>query len=357
MSVVFFNSCKSWGGGEKWHYEMAVAMSKFDFDVIAAGNPNAVFLQKAEASGLNTKKQSVFGLSFLNPLKLLKLRNYFKKQHVDTIIMNMSADLKLAGIAAKMAGVKNIIYRRGSAIPIKNKPLNRFLFRNILTHVLANSEETKRTILANNDRLFPKERIRVIYNGLDLNLFEHVSPKAEQDQVILGNLARLSKQKGQKYLIPLAKKLKDNGINFKLLIGGIGELEADLKQEVAAKGLEKEIEFVGFVSDPKAFLEQLDIFVFPSIWEGFGFSIVEAKLCQKPVVAFAMSSNPEVIVDGVDGFLVEPLNQEAFYEKTVQLIADPVLRKEMGEKGRQDAIQRFSKEKCIQEVHNYLKSL
>lgn len=357
MNLVFFNSNKAWGGGEKWHFEMAIAMAERKMQVCVAGNTKAPFIQKAQQAKLNTQTFKVFGLSFLNPVKLWQVCNFFKKNATDIVILNMSMDLKLAGIAARLAGVKHIIYRRGSAIPIKNKVLNRFLFKYIVTQVLANSEETKRTVLSNNPKLFPKEKIRVIYNGLDLSRFASPKEKPVTQTVILGNLARLSKQKGQKYLIPLAKKLKLQNVNFKIRIGGIGELEQELKQRVETEKLADVIEFTGFVNDPKKFLETLDIFVFPSVWEGFGFSIIEAKLCQKPVVAFAMSSNPEVIVDGVDGFLVPPLDENAFYERTLQLITDARLRNAMGIRGREDAIKRFSQEKCITEVHRFLTQL
>jgi len=64
--------------------------------------------------------------------------------------MSLSADMKLAGMAAKLAGVKRIIYRRGSAIPVKGSTISRFLIRKVFDEVLANSNETKRTILVNN---------------------------------------------------------------------------------------------------------------------------------------------------------------------------------------------------------------
>ncbi len=81
---------------------------------------------------------------------------------------NLSGDMKIASIAGKMAGVPKIIYRRGSAIPIRNSPINRYLFRRVITKIMANSKETKRTILANNQSLVPDDKIRVIYNGVYL---------------------------------------------------------------------------------------------------------------------------------------------------------------------------------------------
>ena len=95
-----------------------------------------------------------------------------RKENIGTIIINLSSDLKVAGIAAKLAGVRNIIYRRGSAIAIRDTWLNRFLYREVVTEIIANSEETARTILQNNQKLVPEEKIKVIYNGIDLEVYD-----------------------------------------------------------------------------------------------------------------------------------------------------------------------------------------
>jgi len=71
-------------------------------------------------------------------------------------------------------------------------------------------------------------------------------------------------------LIDIAKRLKQEGISFQLIIAGTGPLEDKLKQLVIKNQLESNIQFAGFLSDIKSFLRDIDIFVFPSLWEGFG---------------------------------------------------------------------------------------
>jgi glycosyltransferase involved in cell wall biosynthesis len=94
-------------------------------------------------------------------------------------------------------------------------------------------------------------------------------------EVLIGNAGRLVLQKGQKYLIEMAKGLIDSGISFKVLIAGDGPLEAPLKQMAVKAGVDDRIIFLGFVNNVKAFMETIDIFVLPSIWEGFGYVLVE----------------------------------------------------------------------------------
>ena len=75
----------------------------------------------------------------------------------------------MPGQAAKLARIPRIVYRRGSAKPIKNSILNRFLFKDIITHLLANSDKTKQTILAKNKDFSPEQSIKVVYNGINPN--------------------------------------------------------------------------------------------------------------------------------------------------------------------------------------------
>ncbi len=361
MKVIFFNSCRNWGGGEKWHYEMAQGILKRGFNVSAMAYPKSKLFIEFSSLKLAVNKVKISSTSFLNPIIFFKIYKLIKKQNANCIILNLPADVKVAGIAAKLAGVKTIIYRRGSAIPISNSFSNRFLFKRIITNVLVNSNETAKTVLANNKHLFPSSNIKKIYNGISIEYFEMLNYKPvyikENNEIVIGNLARLSKQKGQFYFINIAKRLKEEGVRFKILIGGDGELEKELKRKVNEAKLNNEILFLGFIDNSKDFMSSIDIFVFPSIWEGFGFSLVEAKLMKKPIVAFNISSNPEVVRNNIDGFLVEPFNEEELHNSIICLAKDKDKRVRMGEEGYKDVLLRFNKEKTIDRLINYLYDL
>lgn len=361
MKVVFFNSCKKWGGGEKWHSEMALGLKEKGHQVLAFATKNSPLYEQLTRSAIETIPITISNISLLNPLKYIKLSLQLKKLNPDAILLNMSIDIKIAGVAAKHAGIKNIIYRRGSAIPIRNTCLNRLLFKKNITHIIANSQETAKTILQHNTNLFPKSKIKIIYNGIDTQAYLNQDSKPiyakQQNEIVLGNLARLSHQKGQEYLVNLAYKLKSEKISFKLLIGGSGESESKLKKLVHQKNLDDCIIFMGFIENPKDFLSSIDIFIFPSIWEGFGYSIIEAKLLKKPVVAFNTSSNPEVICDSIDGFLVDAFNEDLLFSKTLELINNSTLRVNMGEAGYADVVKRFKKSKALTELSSFLECL
>jgi glycosyltransferase involved in cell wall biosynthesis len=358
--ICFFNGNKSWGGGEKWYFDIACRLIAHGYNVVAVANRNSELLLRFRLQKVPAFSITLSNLSFVDPICIIRLVRFFKHAGVKTVIINLSSDLKVAGFAAKLAGIERIIYRRGSAIPIKNSLLNRFIFKYIVTDVIANSEETRRTILKNNPNLFSRSEIQVIYNGIDPDDFERCQSqaiyRAVKDEFVIGNIGRLVQQKGQRYLIELARILKDNGHKFKILIGGDGPLRQELMNHALALNVHQEIIFLGFVKDVKAFMEQIDIFALTSLWEGFGYVIAEAMFCEKPVVAFNNSSNPELVKHGENGFLVPFPNIESFAKQVELLMNNKDMRNTMGKNAVNFINNSFTIDKTVERVESLINS-
>lgn len=344
--ICFFNSNKAWGGGEKWNHHFALLLRDAGYTVYVVTNKNSALHEKlVDEPEINLSEFSISNLSFLNPISFLKLRNFFKKNKIDSVIMALPSDLKTAGTAAKAAGVPQIIYRRGIAVPIRNTKLNRYLFSKIIDVLIVNSYETKKMVLKNAPNLINDDRIKLIYNGFSVKEFDAQKTVPlllrKNNEIIIGNAARLTIQKGQKYLIEAAAILRDKGINFKVVIAGKGELQDELMGLVRKFHLEERVQFPGFIEDMKAFYTSIDIFCLPSLWEGFGYALVEAMTLKKPVVAFKISSNPEVVEDKVTGILVESGNAKQLANALEELIQNKELRLEMGQHGREKVLKNF----------------
>jgi glycosyltransferase involved in cell wall biosynthesis len=356
--ICFFNSLKTWGGGEKWHYDLITGLSEMDYRVFGFAHPHSDLIKKLRAASLENRSIKVSNLSFLNPFKVLRLVKIFKKEKVKTLVMNLSSDLKVAGIAAKLAGVDNIIYKRANAIPIRNTFLNRYIFSKIVTRMIANSEETKRSVLANNPNLIDPSRIQVIYPGIDLKYdrdsFQEPIYTREDGEIILGNAGRLSEEKGQIYLIHLAEILKKRGIKFRILIAGSGKLKTWLKKQAKQRGVQDEVVFLGFIQNVEQFYSEIDIFLLTSLWEGFGYVMVEAMAEKKPVIAFDIRSSAEVVDDGNSGFLVSPGDVQAMADKVIELSKNTKLREEFGLQGYRRVENLFTIENTIKEVEEFL---
>jgi glycosyltransferase involved in cell wall biosynthesis len=299
----------------------------------------------------------ISNLSFLNPRKVQSLKKIFLKEEIDTIIMNLPADLKSAGLAAKKAGIPNRIYRRGSAIPIKNTFINRYLFSEVVSRVIVNSGKTAETILENNARLIDKKRIEIIYNGIDLKSYDSFKGRLyepKEDEVVIGNLGRLSEQKCQNLLIEMAAILRQKGLKFTLLIGGTGEKDPELRQLVKNHKLDDFVRFLGFVEVSREFMNSIDIFVLTSKWEGFGYVLVEAAAAGLPVVAFDVSSNPEVVEDNRTGELVVPFDINEMANEVEILAQDRLKRIALGTAGRIMVEEKFQFDQSLEKLKNLL---
>ncbi|MCF8346953.1 MAG: glycosyltransferase family 4 protein [Bacteroidales bacterium] len=340
------NSNKVWGGGEKWHYETALFLNEAGHDVLVVANRNSDLYKKLQGhEHIRVHSMRITNISFLNPLKLFILRRRFLQHHVYAVILGLSTDVKLGGPAAKMAGVEHIIYRRGSAIPVRNSFFNRYLFRKVLTQIITNSGEIMQNIFMRNPHIIDQNKVQVIYNGVDLekwpgmDYFKRVTD--EKGLLVLGNAGRLVEQKGQGYLIQIARLLKAREIPFRLYIAGSGKLKKELTHACAKHDLQKEIVFLDFVEDIREFLKGLDIYLSTSLHEGSSHVILEAMAAAKPVVAFDVSSMPEMIKDGESGFLVPFGDVEQFTERIIQLRNDPGAMERIGAQARGRVAEKF----------------
>lgn len=359
-NICFFNSIEFWGGGEKLHLENAIEFKKKNYNVVLLSNQNSPLWEKANSEKLKTYPVTVKNLSFLNPFKIIRLIKFYRREKIDTVVFSSSQDLKLGSISAKLAKVNNIVYLRGLAVPVKAGIVNRIIFKSILTHIISNSEETKRSILKHLGKYIPNEKVYTIYHGIELkNETNGNTEKLKEIQekghgVILGNAGRLTVQKGHDNLLQIAKKIKEQNIDFTLFIAGTGELQSELQLAIEKYKLEENVVLLGFVEDMDSFMSSIDIFLLTSVWEGFGFVIVEAMVKSKPVVAFNITSNPEIIEDNKTGYLADYPDIEMFAEKTIRLIKDSNLREEMGKEGLKTMHKRFILEDRVTEIESYL---
>src|SRR6056297_2287339 len=218
-NIVFLNSCPVWGGGEKWTFTTAKILNEDpEFNVYIATGKDTELFKRAKEVGIKTSEVKVkSGITVLNLFKVKKFVRFLKEKNIDIIFLNMSQDLKFGGITGKIAGLDRIIYRRGSAIPIKDRFYNKYLLTECVTDIIANSKSTKETILKNTSHWLNEDKIELIYNGIDLdkidralenpvNLYEEFD--IAEDKIIIGNIGRLSYQKGHEFLVEAVELLK-----------------------------------------------------------------------------------------------------------------------------------------------------
>jgi glycosyltransferase involved in cell wall biosynthesis len=131
------------------------------------------------------------------------------------------------------------------------------------------------------------------------------------------------------------------------MIAGRGELLGQLKAEAAELGLDGKVKFLGFRDDIPELLQELDIFVLPSLSEGLPLSALEAMAAGKPVVATDVGGTHEAVIDRHTGLLVPPEDPQALSEGILCLLRQPELAKIFGDAGRKRVEQIFSLETMI----------
>jgi glycosyltransferase involved in cell wall biosynthesis len=149
----------------------------------------------------------------------------------------------------------------------------------------------------------------VITNGIDVQKFAH-KRKSVRRQVI-GTIGRLHIQKGQIYLLEAMQHVLASEPSAILRIIGDGELMNYLKNSAQSLGLSGHIEFAGMRNDVAEELAAMEIFVLPSLWEGFPLVLLEAMAAERPIVATRVNGVTEILEDGVDSILVPPRNPKA----------------------------------------------
>jgi len=355
--ICFVNTQRTWGGGEKWNQDVIANLKRQGYNPIFISSLSSPLARRLNNLGVSGYELRINRLKFLFPLKIFRFARIFRKENVGVLISNLSADMKTASLAAKWTGVPKIIYRRGSAIAVENSRINRYFFRRVLTLIIANSQETKRTILAKNGSLVPEDKIKVIHNGIQASIFKrNIEPiyKAAEGEIVLGCAGRLSVEKGHALLLEMMQHLKEKEIRCKLVLAGDGKLSEVLKSRARSMGVDHLVEFLGFVEHMPSFYNSIDIFLLPSKYEGFGYVLIEAMASMKPVVAFDVKSSREIVEHGRTGYLIPPNQVLDMADRVLELAADKALREKMGKNGRARVKDLFAFEKNKEEITDLL---
>ncbi len=341
--IIFYNSNKVWGGGEKWHFNMALALKNLGYDCLLLTYPNSELQKMAIKNGIQTFPIKTSNYSFINPLHYFKLQKIFKQFHPDAIFFNLPSDVKAAAYLAKKLKISKIIYRRGMPHPIKKNLLNSFIYHQ-LTHIVTNSEEVKKSVI----QFFPEllKKCVIIYNGVNPRPYEK---KVLSHKLRVGNLGRLVEQKGQQHLVNVAKYLREQNIDFELLIGGKGPKYDELAQKIKNEKLQGQVKLLGHI-DPHHFFSQIDLFLFPSHFEGLANALIESLNYSTPAICFKTSSMPEVIQHKVNGLLVPPLDEVAMAKAIIRLKDDPKLYEKIQSMTLKTVHDKFIYEKAIKQV-------
>lgn len=172
----------------------------------------------------------------------------------------------------------------------------------------------------------PPQKIRVVYNAIDLGEYKKIHSLKPLDEKIVLFLGRLTIQKGCCFFLEAAKKVLDFDSKVRFLVVGSGDLMHELIEKAIDLGIYKNVTFTGFQEDVSRYYSIADLFVMPSVSEPFGLTALEAMACGTPVIVSRQSGVSEVLKNC---FKVDFWDSSELANKMLGLLNYPALNREM----------------------------
>ncbi|HUT22526.1 MAG TPA: glycosyltransferase family 4 protein [Candidatus Bipolaricaulota bacterium] len=343
MKILYLITQSTWGGAQRYVYDLAVGMNK-EFEVaVACGGDGGLIKELAR------KKIKVIPLKYLKRdiLFLSDIRSYFeikkliKEERPDILHVNSSKAGFLGGLAARSFPKTKVVYTvHGSVFTAAFNIFYRWLFK--IIEKTTSKHKDSIILVSNHDRslwlenkICESEKLFVIHNGIDVALEELFLPKEralaallpaekEINLKIIGCIANFYAEKNLLSFLSVFKEVSKEVSKCRLILIGDGPLRREIKKYVRENDLSEKVILPGFIKNAWLYLKAFDLFVLPSKKEGFPYTILEALLAKVPVVASRVGGIPEIIGDESTGLLFDSADSRQLAEKMLILLKDEV---------------------------------
>jgi L-malate glycosyltransferase len=289
-----------------------------------------------------------------------RLRQLIGEKLFDVVYANEAHALTAAWLAHAHRHVPLVAARR-VVFPLSRSPISLARYR-AAARIVAISQAVRSELLAAG--LDPK-RIEIVPDGVEIP--DPVSPETRlrarerwglpADSTVIVNVGALSAEKGHALLIEAFARLQREMGNCQLLISGDGPLRAQLERQAQEAGLAAAVTFAGFVSDVDSVYRAADLFVFPSLQEGAGSSLLRAMAFGLPVLALARGGVAELIEDGRNGILVANASAEALARAAKGMLGDRELRESLSLAAREAVASRYSADRMVDDTARLFEEL
>ncbi|MGC1684385.1 MAG: glycosyltransferase [Candidatus Acidiferrales bacterium] len=298
---------------------------------------------------------------------LWKLQKCFRNTRPDILHCILPTACVLGVAAGRLSGVPQIICSRRALV-------ESYRSAGVLTWsdqqamrradiALANSAAVSHE-LSSRDGVRP-ERVRLIYNGVDVHAFQSASPNglrssvsASPESVLIGTIANFFSYKRHVDLVEAARMLAPKYPFVRFVLSGREEgTQCMIRGEIERLGLQDHFSVLNETPNVVPLFKSLDIYACSSETEGFSNVLLEAMAAGKPVVATSVGGNPDAVSDGQTGILVPPRDPAALASALEKLINNGDLRRRMGDAGLQRVSKEFSLDAMVRRHHDLYSSL
>jgi glycosyltransferase involved in cell wall biosynthesis len=304
-------------------------------------DPAGKLFARAAAEGIRCH-----GLRLRNSVDLaggMRLRSILAREGYDVVHFHTARAHAMApfarGLACALIATRRMDYR-------PNRLFAPFLYSRAVDGVAAISEAVASALTSAG---VPRERITVIPSGVDCEYFR---PPSKEERIAarqalglaagtiaVGTIGALEERKGHRHLLEAIAPAMAGVVCF---IAGDGSLRSELEGRAEVLGISTRTRFLGRIESSRDLLWALDIFVFPSLWEGLGVAALEAAASGVATIGANAGGIAEVVRDGETGVLVAPADSRALRDAIARLAGCPGERQALGEAARKRAIEQFA---------------
>ncbi|MDA8094718.1 MAG: glycosyltransferase family 4 protein [Betaproteobacteria bacterium] len=344
LHIVHTEASLGWGGQEIRILNEASGMIRRGHAVTVLCPAHAKIYAEAHRRGIPVVALPI-GRKSLRGIAVLY--RWLSQHTPDVINTHSSTDSWLVALAARaLRRGPPMVRTRHISTPVPRNRFTRWLYQNATAHIVTTGAQTRNQLICDNG--YVPERITPVPTGVDGEYFRPgdrgearrllgLPPEA----TLVGIVATLRSWKGHRYLVEAFAGLSDPAA--RLVIVGGGPQERALREQVAAMGLAERVIMPGNQAEVLPWLRALDVFVLPSYGhEGVPQALLQAMLCQLPVVTTPVGGILEAVAHDESALVVEPRNAEALRGALEQLLGDAGLRDRLGQCARGRAREFFS---------------
>lgn len=362
MNILNVTSIVEWRGGDAQMYTIYNLLKKHnDLKQYILCPEESILYKKAKQDSSDvipyTKKNKV--LSLVKPI----IKNV-KQYNINVVHIHDSSALSAAIIAKFLLRKQiKIIYSRKRNNPIKNNFFKKLKYDNKHIFKIISVSKAVENIFV--DIGIPNEKLLTIYDAIDVSEFSNVQKKGlihdelslSKEVKIIGNISSLTKQKDLVTFIKTAEKINQKIPNIHYVILGTGNEERFLKSLVLEKNLQNKVHFLGFKTNVAEYLNEFDILLMTSITEGLPLTIYEAFASKIPIVSTKAGGIPEVIKDGVNGYLAEIGDDETLASKCLNILENSSLSEEFKKISYNLVVSKFDLKNLEENYYQFYKTL
>lgn len=362
MRILQVSSARIYGGCERHFVDLARGLANRGHEVYVAYRPTSEW--KHELDFLPRERH--FKVSIRNSfgvLSAIRLADFIRTNQIDVVHAHVARDFIPASIAT-MGSPARFVLTRHLMLPLKS--FNRFALKNV-SKTIAVSDGVANEL----KKLFPKEKIVVIHNGIDVgtsNLQDIDELRAEfrsfhsipSDALLVGTRAELKESKGQTEFILAAAEVAKAVPNCRFVVVGRDnsldkKYRRDLKRLAVVLGIEERFLWLDWLDDTRPFYSAIDVFVSPARSESYGLGMLEAMASGTPIVATETEAAFRLL--GINGELVPVEDPVALANAISSVLNDAVRCREIAEHNLKRAGSIFDAGRMVQETEELYRSL